>query len=100
MKTVLTLIVAATLSLFSVAFAADTVVPQTTPTATAPAPAPAPAPAVHNASAKTMHHKKAQKPNTIKNTHKTAPEQKAQAAQKHHKAAHSHKAPTVAPAAK
>ncbi|WP_016603115.1 acid resistance repetitive basic protein Asr, partial [Yersinia pestis] len=75
MKTVLTLIVAATLSLFSVAFAADTVVPQTTPTATAPAPAPA----VHNASAKTMHHKKAQKPNTIKNTHKTAPEQKAQA---------------------
>lgn len=52
MKTVLTLIVAATLSLFSVAFAADTVVPQTTPTATAPAPAPAPAPAVHNASAK------------------------------------------------
>lgn len=64
MKTVLTLIVAATLSLFSVAFAADTVVPQTTPTATAPAPAPAPA--VHNASAKTMHHKKAQKPNTIK----------------------------------
>ncbi|WP_016671489.1 acid resistance repetitive basic protein Asr, partial [Yersinia pestis] len=73
MKTVLTLIVAATLSLFSVAFAADTVVPQTTPTATAPAPAPA----VHNASAKTMHHKKAQKPNTIKNTHKTAPEQKA-----------------------
>lgn len=56
MKTVLTLIVAATLSLFSVAFAADTVVPQTTPTATAPAPAPA----VHNASAKTMHHKKAQ----------------------------------------
>lgn len=62
MKTVLTLIVAATLSLFSVAFAADTVVPQTTPTATAPAPAPA----VHNASAKTMHHKKAQKPNTIK----------------------------------
>ncbi|WP_016257013.1 acid shock protein, partial [Yersinia pestis] len=42
MKTVLTLIVAATLSLFSVAFAADTVVPQTTPTATAPAPAPAP----------------------------------------------------------
>ncbi|AAS62314.1 acid resistance repetitive basic protein Asr [Yersinia pestis] len=98
MKTVLTLIVAATLSLFSVAFAADTVVPQTTPTATAPAPAPAPA--VHNASAKTMHHKKAQKPNTIKNTHKTAPEQKAQAAQKHHKAAHSHKAPTVAPAAK
>ncbi|EDR42769.1 acid resistance repetitive basic protein Asr [Yersinia pestis] len=96
MKTVLTLIVAATLSLFSVAFAADTVVPQTTPTATAPAPAPA----VHNASAKTMHHKKAQKPNTIKNTHKTAPEQKAQAAQKHHKAAHSHKAPTVAPAAK
>ncbi|MRP69457.1 acid-shock protein, partial [Yersinia pestis] len=51
-------------------------------------------------SAKTMHHKKAQKPNTIKNTHKTAPEQKAQAAQKHHKAAHSHKAPTVAPAAK
>ncbi|MBI0250208.1 acid shock protein, partial [Yersinia pestis] len=39
MKTVLTLIVAATLSLFSVAFAADTVVPQTTPTATAPAPA-------------------------------------------------------------
>lgn len=52
MKTVLTLIVAATLSLFSVAFAADTVVPQTTPTATAPAPA------VHNASAKTMHTKK------------------------------------------
>ncbi|AJJ59212.1 acid resistance repetitive basic protein Asr [Yersinia pseudotuberculosis] len=96
MKTVLALIVAATLSLSSVAFAADTVVPQTTPTATAPAPAPA----VHNASAKTMHHKKAQKPNTIKNTHKTAPEQKAQAAQKHHKAAHSHKAPTVAPAAK
>ncbi|AJJ69590.1 acid resistance repetitive basic protein Asr [Yersinia pseudotuberculosis] len=92
MKTVLALIVAATLSLSSVAFAADTVVPQTTPTATAPA--------VHNASAKTMHHKKAQKPNTIKNTHKTAPEQKAQAAQKHHKAAHSHKAPTVAPAAK
>ncbi len=96
MKTVLALIVAATLSLSSVAFAADTVVPQTTPTATAPAPAPA----VHNASAKTMHHKKAQKPNTIKNTHKTAPEQKAQAAQKHHKAAHSHKAPTVVPAAK
>ncbi|BFI57854.1 acid shock protein 1 [Yersinia pseudotuberculosis] len=96
MKTVLALIVAATLSLSSVAFAADTVVPQTTPTATAPAPAPA----VHNASAKTMHHKKAQKPNTIKNTHKTAPEQKAQTAQKHHKAAHSHKAPTVAPAAK
>ncbi|ABS46649.1 MULTISPECIES: acid resistance repetitive basic protein Asr [Yersinia pseudotuberculosis complex] len=94
MKTVLALIVAATLSLSSVAFAADTVVPQTTPTATAPAPA------VHNASAKTMHHKKAQKPNTIKNTHKTAPEQKAQTAQKHHKAAHSHKAPTVAPAAK
>ncbi|WP_038830257.1 acid shock protein, partial [Yersinia pseudotuberculosis] len=43
MKTVLALIVAATLSLSSVAFAADTVVPQTTPTATAPAPAPAPA---------------------------------------------------------
>lgn len=48
MKTVLALIVAATLSLSSVAFAADTVVPQATP----------PAPAVHNASAKTMHHKK------------------------------------------
>ncbi|BFI66247.1 acid shock protein 1 [Yersinia pseudotuberculosis] len=94
MKTVLALIVAATLSLSSVAFAADTVVPQATP------PAPAPAPAVHNASAKTMHHKKAQKPNAIKNTHKTAPKQEAQAAKKHHKAAHSHKAPTVAPATK
>ncbi|CNB93508.1 acid resistance repetitive basic protein Asr [Yersinia pseudotuberculosis] len=92
MKTVLALIVAATLSLSSVAFAADTVVPQATP--------PAPAPAVHNASAKTMHHKKAQKPNAIKNTHKTAPKQEAQAAKKHHKAAHSHKAPTVAPATK
>ncbi|PSH22783.1 acid-shock protein [Yersinia pseudotuberculosis] len=90
MKTVLALIVAATLSLSSVAFAADTVVPQATP----------PAPAVHNASAKTMHHKKAQKPNAIKNTHKTAPKQEAQAAKKHHKAAHSHKAPTVAPATK
>ncbi|WP_260833684.1 hypothetical protein [Yersinia wautersii] len=55
---------------------------------------------VHNASAKTMHHKKAQKPNAIKNTHKTAPKQEAQAAKKHHKAAHSHKAPTVAPATK
>ncbi|AHK21337.1 acid resistance repetitive basic protein Asr [Yersinia similis] len=92
MKTVLALIVAATLSLSSVAFAADTVAPQATPMATAPA--------VHSASAKTMYHKKVQKPNAIKNTNKTAPGQKAQAAKKHHKAAHSHKAPTVAPAIK
>lgn len=69
MKTVLALIVAATLSLSSVAFAADTVVPQATP----------PAPAVHNASAKTMHHKK-HKTERNKNTHKTAPKQEAQAA--------------------
>ncbi len=54
MKTVLALIVAATLGISSVAMAADTVAPPAAPAVTAPA--------AHSAPAKTMHHKKAKKP--------------------------------------
>ncbi|HHL2560789.1 TPA: acid resistance repetitive basic protein Asr [Yersinia enterocolitica] len=50
MKTVLALIVAATLGMSSIAFAADTVAPVAAPMATKPA--------AHSAPAKTMHHKK------------------------------------------
>ncbi|HDL7478167.1 acid resistance repetitive basic protein Asr [Yersinia enterocolitica] len=50
MKTVLALIVAATLGMSSIAFAADTVAPAAAPMATAPA--------AHSAPAKNMHHKK------------------------------------------
>lgn len=88
MKTVLALIVAATLGISSVAMAADTVAP--------PA-----APAAHSAPAKTMHHKKAKKTDSMKKMDKTAPVQKAQAAKKHHKkAAHSKSAPAVMPVTK
>lgn len=93
MKTVLALIVAATLGLSAAAFAADTVAPSVAPMATT----------THSAPANTMHHKKAKKSmkyDTIKNMNKTAPEQKAQTSKKHHKVTHSHKAPTATPAAK
>lgn len=53
MKTVLALIVAASLGISSLAFAADTVAPPAAPMATAPA--------AHSAPVKTMHHKKAKK---------------------------------------
>ncbi len=67
MKKVLALVVAATMGLSSVAFAAET--------ATTPAPT---ATVTKAAAAKTTHHKK---------QHKAAPAQKAQAAKKHHKKA-------------
>lgn len=90
MKTVLALIVAATLGMSSIAFAADTVAP-TAPAATAPM--------THSAPAKTVHHKKVEK--SVKKTEKTAPVQKAQAAKKHHKKATNTKPATaVVPAAK
>ncbi|EEP91956.1 acid resistance repetitive basic protein Asr [Yersinia kristensenii] len=83
MKTVLALIVAATLGMSSIAFAADTVAP----------------PVAHSAPAKTMHHKKAKK--SVKKADKTAPVQKAQAAKKHHKkAAQTKAAPVAVPAVK
>ncbi|EEQ11449.1 acid resistance repetitive basic protein Asr [Yersinia mollaretii] len=91
MKTVLALIVAATLGISSVAFAADTVAPPVAPMATTPA--------AHSAPAKTVHHKKATK--SMKKMDKAAPMQKAQAAKKHpKKAAHSKSAPAVVPVAK
>ncbi|QHB32580.1 acid resistance repetitive basic protein Asr [Yersinia canariae] len=91
MKTVLALIVAATLGMSSIAFAADTVAPPAAPMATAPV--------AHNAPAKTMHHKTAKK--SMKKADKTAPVQKAQAAKKHHKkATHTKSAPAVVPTAK
>ncbi|ELI8128131.1 acid resistance repetitive basic protein Asr [Yersinia enterocolitica] len=84
MKTVLALIVAATLGMSSIAFAADTVAPAAAPMATAPA--------AHSAPAKNMHHKKADK---------AAPMQKAQAAKKHHKkTTHTKSAPAAVPATK
>ncbi|CNH55146.1 acid resistance repetitive basic protein Asr [Yersinia pekkanenii] len=96
MKTVLALIVAATLGMTSVAMAADNVAPPAAPTATAPV--------AHSAPAKTMHHKKAKKPaksHSMKKMDKAAPVQKAQAAKKHHKkVTHSKSAPAVVPAAK
>jgi hypothetical protein len=80
MKKILALIVAATLGVSSVTFAANTVGSMAT------------APATHSVPAKTMHHKK---------MNKAAPVQKAQAAQKHHKkATHSKSAPTAVPAVK
>ncbi|CNL24138.1 acid resistance repetitive basic protein Asr [Yersinia kristensenii] len=91
MKTVLALIVAATLGMSSMAFAADTVAPPAAPMATAPV--------AHSAPAKTMHHKKAKK--SVKKADKTAPVQKAQAAKKHHKkAAQTKAAPVAVPAVK
>ncbi|CQH30327.1 acid resistance repetitive basic protein Asr [Yersinia frederiksenii] len=93
MKTVLALIVAASLGMSSLAFSADTVAPPAAPMATAPA--------AHSAPVKTMHHKKAKKTDSMKKMDKTAPAQKAQAAQKHHKkATHSKSAPAVVPAGK
>ncbi|CQD35172.1 acid resistance repetitive basic protein Asr [Yersinia mollaretii] len=96
MKTVLALIVAATLGISSVAFAADTVAPTVAPMATTPA--------AHSAPAKTVHHKKAiksMKSDSMKKMDKAAPMQKAQAAKKHpKKAAHSKSAPAVVPVAK
>jgi len=74
MKKVLALIVAATMGLSSIAFAADTAAPAAAPAATDTMAAPA-----HGA--KATHHKKEHKKATTK-----APEQKAQAAKKHHKA--------------
>ncbi|CNI03672.1 putative acid shock protein [Yersinia thracica] len=92
MKTVLALIVAATLGMSSIAFAADTVAPPAAPMATAPVAHSAPV-------TKTMHHKKAKK--EVKKADKTAPVQKAQAAKKHHKkAAHTKSAPAAVPAVK
>ncbi|HDL7014049.1 TPA: acid resistance repetitive basic protein Asr [Yersinia enterocolitica] len=83
MKTVLALIVAATLGMSSIAFAADTVAPA----------------AAHSAPAKNMHHKKATK--SVKKADKAAPMQKAQAAKKHHKkTTHTKSAPAAVPAAK
>ncbi|HDL8285443.1 TPA: acid resistance repetitive basic protein Asr [Yersinia enterocolitica] len=91
MKTVLTLIVAATLGMSSIAFAADTVAPVAAAMATAPA--------AHSAPAQTMHHKKATK--SVKKADKAAPMQKAQAAKKHHKkATHTKSAPAAVPTAK
>ncbi|CFB69407.1 acid resistance repetitive basic protein Asr [Yersinia enterocolitica] len=91
MKTVLALIVAATLGMSSIAFAADTVAPAAAPMATAPA--------AHSAPAKNMHHKKATK--SVKKADKAAPMQKAQAAKKHHKkTTHTKSAPAAVPAAK
>ncbi|AHG19148.1 hypothetical protein Z042_05625 [Chania multitudinisentens RB-25] len=84
MKKTLALIVAATLGLSSVAFAADTAAVAAPDHMAAPA-------ASEKAPMKTMHHKKEHKKAV-----KKAPEQKAQAAKKHHKA--SKKA--VVPAAK
>ncbi|WP_145514249.1 acid resistance repetitive basic protein Asr [Yersinia massiliensis] len=93
MKTVLALIVAASLGMSSLAFAADAVAPPSAPMATAPA--------AHSAPVKTMHHKKAKKTDSMKKMDKAAPAQKAQATQKHHKkAAHSKSVPAVVPAAK
>ncbi|EKN5910250.1 TPA: acid resistance repetitive basic protein Asr [Yersinia enterocolitica] len=91
MKTVLALIVAATLGMSSIAFAADTVAPAAAPMATAPA--------AHSAPAKNMHHKKATK--SVKKADKAAPMQKAQVAKKHHKkTTHTKSAPAAVPAAK
>ncbi|AHM74059.1 acid resistance repetitive basic protein Asr [Yersinia hibernica] len=91
MKTVLAMIVAATLGMSSIAFAADTVAPAAAPMATAPV--------AHSAPAKTMHHKKATK--SMKKADKVAPVQKAQAAKKQHKkATHSKSTPAVTPVAK
>ncbi|HDV7151858.1 TPA: acid resistance repetitive basic protein Asr [Yersinia enterocolitica] len=91
MKTVLALIVAATLGMSSIALAADTVAPAAAPMATAPA--------AHSAPAKNMHHKKATK--SVKKADKAAPMQKAQAAKKHHKkTTHTKSAPAAVPAAK
>ncbi|EKN3897072.1 acid resistance repetitive basic protein Asr [Yersinia enterocolitica] len=91
MKTVLAMIVAATLGMSSIAFAADTVTPVAAPMATAPA--------AHSVPAKTMHHKKATK--SVKKANKAAPMQKAQAAKKHHKkTTHTKSAPAAVPAAK
>ncbi|WP_174847679.1 acid resistance repetitive basic protein Asr [Yersinia artesiana] len=80
MKTVLALIVAATLGMSSIAFAADTV---------APAAPMAGAPVAHSAPAKTMHHKKSTK--SVKKTEKAAPVPKA---------THAKSAPAAVPAAK
>ncbi|EOI7388945.1 acid resistance repetitive basic protein Asr [Yersinia enterocolitica] len=91
MKTVLALIVAATLGMSSIAFAADIVAPAAAPMATAPA--------AHSAPAKNMHHKKATK--SVKKADKAAPMQKAQAAKKHHKkTTHTKSAPAAVPATK
>ena len=96
MKTVLALIVAASLGMSSIAFAADTVAPPAAPMANAPM--------AHAAPAKTMHHQKAKKPmrsDAAKEMNKTAPVQKAQSTQKHHKkATHSKSVPAAVPAAK
>ncbi|CNK62896.1 putative acid shock protein [Yersinia aldovae] len=90
MRTLLALIVAASMGISSVAFAADMVAPTTTPTATAPS---------HSAPVKTVHHEKAKKSmksDSMKKTDKTAPVQKAQAAPKQHKKTTHSKAPTTA----
>ncbi|MHA7845688.1 acid resistance repetitive basic protein Asr [Serratia sp. D1N4] len=90
MKKVLALIVAATMGLSSIAFAADTAAPAAAPAATDTMAAPA-----HGT--KATHHKKEHKKATTKAPEqkaqaakakkhsKKAPEQKAQAAKKHHK---------------
>ncbi|WP_145588478.1 acid resistance repetitive basic protein Asr [Yersinia aldovae] len=86
MRTLLALIVAASMGISSVAFATNMVAP----TATAPS---------HSAPVKTVHHEKAKKSmksDLMKKTDKTAPVQKAQAAPKQHKKTTHSTAPTTA----